>query len=85
MTTSRIGRMRRDLLVNHPGKLMVVTVMAIAAGTLLAVTSMTSPELTASQKDLPAQAASSPATDFVYFPSQYSNQATEPSEHTQAF
>jgi hypothetical protein len=33
----------------------------------------------------PAAAPGTPGTEFVYFPGQYVNQATEPSEHIQAF
>jgi hypothetical protein len=42
---------------------------------------MTSGELTASEKIV----APATSADFVYFPSQYVNKATEPSEHIQGF
>ena len=52
-----------------------------AAAIFVALMSMTSGELTASEQ-IPTPATSD---DFTYFPSQYVNQATGPSEHIQAF
>jgi len=60
---------------------LALTVAAAAVVILLGVTGMTSPELTASEAETRPQAGS----DFVYFPSLYVNQATEASEHVQAF
>jgi hypothetical protein len=81
MTQARIDRMQAEVQIIDHGKLLALTVAAAAVVILLGVTGMTSPELTASEAETRPQAGS----DFVYFPSLYVNQATEASEHVQAF
>ena len=85
MTPTRIDRMQRDVEVNQPGKLMAISFIAGLAVMFLAMTSMTSPDLSAGQNAGAAQAAASPGTETVYFPSQYTNQATGSAEHTESF
>ena len=85
MTPSRIDRMQEDVQVNQPGKLMAISLIAGLAIMFLGITTMTSQELTAGEAPAPAQAGATPGSDFVYFPGQYTSQAAEPSEHTEAF
>ena len=68
--------------MNPLNRRIVASTILWAAGLFVALTtSMTSGELTAGEK-LHAPATSA---DFAYFPGQYINKATEPSEHIQAF
>jgi hypothetical protein len=83
MSTSRFGRMQRELLVTHPGKLIAITVVAAVIGGLLAFTRMTSPELAAAPAGARAESTASAA--FTYFPGQYVNQARETSDPIEAF
>jgi hypothetical protein len=85
MSTSRFGRMQRELLVTHPGKLIAITVVAAVVGGLLAFTRMTSPELAAAPAGARAESTASPRVDFTYFPGQYVNQAREASDPIEAF
>ena len=71
------------LVEGQPGRGSVVRLSPL--GDQMSRADIAPPASTASQADLPAQALSSPATDFVYFPSQYPNQATGPSDHIEAF
>lgn len=81
MPKSRIERMLKDVRITSYGKLAVLTIAAAVAAIFIAVTSLTSGELTASETAAPLQADS----DFVYFPGQYVNKATGPSEYIQPF
>ena len=83
MTQARIDRMQAEVQIIDHGKLLALTVAAAAVVILLGVTGMTSPELTASEAE--AETRPQAGSDFVYFPSLYVNQATEASEHVQAF
>jgi hypothetical protein len=69
-------------ITNH-GKLAVLTIAAASAAAIVAVTSMTSSELTAAGRD--TALALETSNSFSYFPGQYVNQATEASAHVQAF
>ena len=54
---------------------------------LVAVAGWVKPEQAVNQSSSASAPAANPdaASEFVYFPSQYVNQATEPSDHIQAF
>ena len=63
-----------------------IAALAIALAVVsLAAASGPRPEATEGQYALVAAAPSNGSSEFVYFPSQYVNQATESSEHIQAF
>ena len=81
MSQARIYRMLDDVRITDYGKLMVLTLAAALAATVLVFTSMTSTELTAGEADAPGRASEG----FVYFPGLHVNQATESTEHVQAF
>ena len=83
MAQSRIERMLNEVGVTGRGKLAVLSIVAAAAVAIVTVTTMTSSELTAADRHaaLPPETSSG----FSYFPAQYVNQATEASEHVQAF
>lgn len=81
MAQSRIERMLNEVRITSYGKLAILTIVAAVAGLFLAVTSLTSGELSAGEAESPPYQSG----NFTYFPSQYVNQATEPSEHIQAF
>jgi|SwirhirootsSR2_FD_contig_31_16289947_length_422_multi_2_in_0_out_0_1 hypothetical protein len=81
MKQSRIERMLKEVRVNNYGKIAVLTIIAAVAAAIIGLTSMTSPELTAGQAVTPTVVIS----DFTYFPGQYVNKATGPSEHIQGF
>ena len=81
MAQSRIERMLNEVRITSYGKLAVVTIAAAFIAAFVAMTSMTSGELTAGEPAV-APAASE---DFVYFPNQYVNKGTEPTEHIQAY
>ena len=82
MTQARIDRMQAEVQLTDHGKLLVLAVAAIIVVVLAAVTGMTSPELTASETVTSSPQATS---DVSYFPALHVNQATEPSEHIQAY
>ena len=83
MTQSRIERKLNEVRIKSHGKLAVLTIAVAAAAAIVAVTSMTSGELTAADRNtvLPLETG----IGFSYFPAQYVNQATEASELVQAF
>jgi len=90
MTQSRIERKLHELHLTDHGRLAVLTVAAAAVAAIVSVTTLTSGELTAADEAaLPRAEDTAPApqtsTGFSYFPAQYVNQATEASEHIQAF
>jgi hypothetical protein len=90
MAQSRIERNLNEVQITNHGKLAVLTLVAATAAVIVTVTSMTSGELTAAERAvLPQTAATAPSlqagSSFGYFPAQYANQATEASEHIQAF
>lgn len=65
-----------------------ITVCSIVlALALLAVVNWVKPDQAAGHGTVASEPTESPnpSTEFVYFPGQYVNQATEPSEHIQAF
>ena len=82
MISRRIDRMLKEVRISSNGKLALLTIAAAAAAILVALTSMTSKDLTAGEKAANAPAVSE---DFVYFPSQYVNKATGPSDAIQGF
>ena len=63
------------------GYLSLFAGVAAVAAVVLGITTLTSEQLTAGETESSSQTGS----EFVYFPSQYINQATEPSEHVHAF
>jgi hypothetical protein len=68
--------------ITKHARLAVLTGVAGAAAVILAVTGITSGELTAADRETtPTETSES----FSYFPAQYVNRATEASEHIQAF
>ena len=81
MSQARIERMLNEVRITSYRKIAVLTIVAAVAAVVLGITTLTSEQLTASETESSSQTGS----DFVYFPSQYINQATEPSEHTHAF
>ena len=83
MTQSRIERMLNEVGITNRGKLAGLTIAAAATAAIVTVTSMTSTELTAADRHtaLPMQTSNG----FSYFPGQYVIQATEASDHIQAF
>lgn len=83
MAQSRIERMLNEVGITNHGRLAVLTIAAAAAAAIVTVTSVTSSELTAAGRDTALPLATSGS--FGYFPAQYANQATEASEHIQAF
>ena len=89
MAQSRIERMLNEVRVTSYGKLALLTIAAAAAAAIVTVTSMTSTELPAADRAGPPQTAETapPQTGegSSYFPAQYVNQATEASEHIQAY
>jgi len=90
MAQSRIERMLNDVRIADHGKLVVLTIAAIAAAVIVAVTSITSSELTAADKAAPSQTGDTAPpqqmdSSSTYLPGQHMNRATEPGEHIQAF
>ena len=81
MARSRIERMTDEVRITSYWKIAVLTIVAAVVAVIVGVTSMTSGELTASEPE----AAPDKGSDFVYFPSQYVNKATEPSGQEQTF
>lgn len=79
--TRRIRRMLKDVRINSYAKLAVLTIAAAGTAIFVALTSMTSGNLTAGQ----TVAAPAVSEDFVYFPGQYVNKAIGPSEPVQGF
>jgi len=79
--TPRIRRMLKDVRITSHAKLAVLTIAAAAAAIFVAVVSTTSGDLTAGEK----LAAPATSEEFVYFPSQYVNKATGPSDPIQGF
>ncbi len=65
----------------------ISTWVVVAALVGLATAAGIKPELAGSQSSVILRAAENPpaSTEFVYFPGQYVNQATEAAEHIQAF
>ncbi len=82
MTQSRIERMTNEVRITSYGKLAVLTIAAIAAVVILSIASITSGETTAGETDT---APAGEKESFTYFPGQYTNQGTAPSDHVQAF
>lgn len=65
-----------------------ITALVIALAVIsLAAATGTRPDAAGSQDSTALETAANPnaSTAFVYFPGQYVNQATEPSEHIEAF
>jgi hypothetical protein len=90
MAQSRIERKLNEVRVTDHGRLAVLSIAAAAVAAIVTVTSMTSGELTAAGRaGLPQAGDAAPSqqtsASFAYFPAQYVNQATEASEHIQAF
>ena len=81
MSQARIERMLNEVRITSYRKIAVLTIVAAVAAVVLGITTLTSEQLTAGETESSPQTGS----DFVYFPSQYINQATEPSEHPHAF
>ena len=81
MSQSRIDRMTHEVRIANYGRLAILTIAAAVVVVILSLTSMTSGEITAGE----TPAAPAQSESFVYFPSQYTNQATEASEHQQGF
>lgn len=65
----------------------IAALAVVLAVTLLAAPNWVKPDQTGSQSGAAAKPAEDPnaSTEFVYFPGQYVNQATESTEHVQAF
>ena len=81
MSQARIDRMLDEVRIRNYWKIAVLTLVAAVAAVVLGITTLTSEQLTAGETG-----ASSQATDgSVYLPGQHANQATEPSEHIQAY
>ncbi len=70
----------------NAGHRIIALVVVLALASLAAAYGMRS-DLAGSQSSMPIQATENPnaSTESVYFPAQYVNQATEPTEHIQAF
>jgi hypothetical protein len=81
MSQERIERMVNEVRITNFWKIAVLTLVAAIAAVVVGVTSLTSEELTAGETGSSSQTGSG----SVYFPGQHVNQATEPSEHIQAF
>jgi hypothetical protein len=81
MSQARIERMLDEVRITNYWKIAVLTLVAAVAAVVLGITTLTSEQLTAGETESSSQTGS----EFVYFPSQYINQATEPSEHVHAF
>ena len=88
MEQPRIERMLNDVRITNYGKLAVLTIAAVLVVVIVALTSVTSSELTAGDRTQLPQTDSAPGSQTgnssSYFPGQYVNQATEPSEHIPA-
>jgi len=83
MAQSRIERMMNEVGITNHGKLAVLTLVAAAVAAIVTTTTLTSGELTAADRDTALAVETISSTS--YFPGQYVNQATEASEHIQAF
>ena len=81
MSQARIERMLNEVRVTNYRKIAVLTIVAAVAAVVLGITTLTSEQLTAGETESPSETSSG----FVYFPSQHTNQATEPSEHVNSF
>lgn len=70
----------------NAGHQIIAMVVVVALVSLAAAYGMR-PDLAGSQSSTPLQTAGNPnaSTEFVYFPAQYVNQATETSEYIQPF
>ena len=88
MAQPRIERMLNEVRITSYGKLAVLTIAALVVVVIVALTSMTSAELTAGDTTQLPQTDTAPAlktgNGFSYFPEEYVNEATEPSEHIPA-
>jgi len=81
MSQARIERMLNEVRITNYWKVAMLTIVAAVAAVVLGITTLTSETLTASETE-----ASTPGNGgFLYFPGEHVNQATEASEHIQAF
>ena len=89
MAQSRIERMLNEARITSHGKLAILTIAAVVVAVIVAVTSVTSGELTAGDRAQLPQTDTAPVVQTgnsaSYYPGQYVNQATESSEHIQAY
>ena len=81
MAQSRIERMTDEVRIKSYWKIALLTVAAAVAAVVISITSMTSGELSAGESVTPQVTTG----DTPYFPGQYVNKPTGPSEHIQAF
>ena len=81
MSQARIERMLNEVRITSYRKIAVLTIVAAVAAVVFGIATLTSEQLTAGE----TESSSHPSSGFVYFPGQHVNQATEPSEHIQAF
>jgi len=63
----------------------IITLAIVVAVALLAAASWMQADPASNQTSTAAPATASANAEFAYFPWQYSNQASEPTEHIQAF